>query len=185
LWLDNERWQTTLPLTAGPNRIELRAYNFRGVQVGEASIVIGSTISGLPQRDYLRISELMYHPPAPSAAEAKAGFTDADDFEFVELINNGPVPISLNGVRFMAGITFDFSNGSITNLLPSERVLVVRNRAAFALRYGTNLPVTGEYSGSISNGGELLRLVDSFGGIIHEFVFGDQDPWPSAADGNG
>jgi hypothetical protein len=45
--------------------------------------------------------------------------------------------------------------------------------------------VAGEYSGSFSNAGELLRLVDSSGATIHEWMFADQAPWPEAADGNG
>ena len=32
---------------------------------------------------YLRISELHYHPPAPTPQEVAAGFTNRDDFEFI------------------------------------------------------------------------------------------------------
>jgi len=42
-------------------------------------------------------------------------------------------------------------------LAPAQRVLIVKNKAAFDFRYGTNLPVAGEYSGSLNNGGELIR----------------------------
>jgi hypothetical protein len=184
-WLDDQRWQTTVPLAAGTNVIALRAYNFRGVPVGQDSISVTTTTSEFPQRDHLRITELMYHPAPPGMAEMLAGFTDADDFEYVEIINQGLVSVSLQGVRFIAGISFDFSAGGIPNLFPAERVLLVKNRLAFELRHGTNLPIAGEYSGSLSNGGERLRLVDAAGGTIHEFAYGDGGAWPASADGQG
>ncbi len=37
----------------------------------------------------LVFSEVNYHPLDPTADEIAAGFTDADDFEFVELYNAG------------------------------------------------------------------------------------------------
>ena len=184
-WLNDQSWQMVLPLDFGTNTIELTAVNYRGVQVGQDSISVVTSAAEFPQRDYLRITELMYHPAPPSLAELSLGFTDADDFEFVELINNGPVALALNGVRFNAGITFDFSTGTITNLALGQRLVIVKNRAAFELRYGTARPIAGVFEGSLSNGGELVRLVDAFGGVIHEFTYGDAAPWPEAADGGG
>jgi hypothetical protein len=184
-WIDDQRWEATVPLAFGRNNIELVALNFRGLEVGRDTISVVTSASEFPQRDYLRISEIMYHPAPPTLAEVNAGFSDPDDFEFVELVNNGPASLSLQGVRFTAGITYDFTSGSMTNLSPSARVLVVRNRAAFELRYGTNLPIAGTYEGSLSNGGELLRLVDAFVAVIHEFTYGDGGEWPNSADGSG
>jgi hypothetical protein len=185
VWLDDQRWQLTLPLSRGTNDIKLVAYNYRGASVGDDSIAIATSVSEFPQRDYLRITEVMYNPPAPNAAEISAGFSDADDFEFIELLNNGPATLSLAGVKFTTGVTFDFASGSITNLPPAGRILLVENKAAFALRYGTNLPVAGEFTGNLSNGGEILTLVDAGGAIIHEFAYSDTGGWPVAADGSG
>src|SRR5690606_29963775 len=90
---------------------------------------------------FLMITEIMYHPAGP----ALPGGAD-DDFEYLELQNiSGDVTLDLADVRFHKGIDFDFSDGDITLLLPGERVLVVKNRAAFEARYGTGLPVTGEW----------------------------------------
>jgi len=184
-WLDDQRWQITLPLQSGANDLRLLAFDYHGAQVGQDSITVMTTVSEYPQRDFLRITELMYHPPAPSAAEIAAGFADGDDFEFIELLNTGPTNLSLLDVKFTAGITFDFTASAVTNLAPAQRVLIVKNRAAFDFRYGTNLLVAGEYSGSLSNGGELLRLVDAFGFVIQEFTYDDGGNWPVAADGDG
>jgi len=80
-WLDDQRWQITLPLQAGANDLLLLAFDYHGAQVGQDSITVTTTVSEFPQRDFLRITELMYHPPAPGAAEIAAGFADGDDFE--------------------------------------------------------------------------------------------------------
>ncbi len=184
-WLDGTQWRIQVPLNIGENRIDLIAYGYNGAPVGQDSIVITSTASGFAQRDNLRITELLYHPSEPTAAESSAGFTDKNSFEFIELMNVGSSNLSLVGVRFTVGITFDFSTSSVTNLAAGARLLLVNNRSAFEFRYGTNLPVAGEYSGQLDNGGESLQLVDSFGGIILEFRYDDAPPWPTQADGLG
>ena len=184
-WLDDKQWRIQAPLNIGENAVELIAYDYHGAIAGEDSILITSTASGFAQRDNLRITELLYHPSEPNAAEAGAGFIDNNNFEFIELMNVGATNLTLIGVRFTAGIAFDFSGSSVTDLAAGARVLVVKRRSAFEFRYGTNLPVAGEYSGQLDNGGESLQLVDSFGGIILEFRYDDAPPWPTQADGLG
>ncbi|YCM46683.1 CotH kinase family protein [Verrucomicrobiaceae bacterium 227] len=135
----------------------------------------------------LVISELHYRPADADAAEISAGFTDRDDFEFVELMNTGHETLNLSGVRFVAGITFDFSTAGIRTLEPGERLLIVNNVAAFEQRYGTALSgrIAGEFSGNLSNDGELVTLVDASDLNIHSFTYNDQSPWPEGADGEG
>ena len=48
-----------------------------------------------PQIVGLRISEVMYNPADPTAAEAAAGFVDNDDFEFIALRNISISPLDL------------------------------------------------------------------------------------------
>src|SRR6185436_12337739 len=79
----------------------------------------------------LAITEIMYHPPAPSAGTNVAG-----DFEFIELKNVGAQSLNLLGFRFTAGITFTFTaTNAITNLNPGQYVVLVKNPGAFAARY--------------------------------------------------
>ena len=54
------------------------------------------------------INELMYHPAAPTAAEQAAGFTNEDDFEFVELYNRSATPQTLNNFYLGDGVGFTF-----------------------------------------------------------------------------
>ncbi len=184
-WLDDQRWQITVPLKPGANTVTLQAFGYRGDLVSEDSISVTTTATEFPQRDYLRITEVMYHPPISSAAEATAGFTDAEEFEFIEVANFGPAAVSLIGVRFDAGVTYNFSSSFVTNLPPSQRALIVKNKNAFIARYGTNLPVAGEYAGSLSNSGELIRMIDASGATIQEFSYSDAGSWPTVADGGG
>ena len=129
----------------------------------------------------LRITELMYNPAGAPEAEG----TNSDDFEFVELKNIGVEVLDLHFVSFTEGVIFDFEDSDVTLLGPGEFVLVVKSRTAFALRYGLGLSdrIAGEYSGRLSNGGEAIRLVDSWNGTILEFEYSDD--WFDLTDGRG
>jgi hypothetical protein len=134
----------------------------------------------------LRVTELHFHPADPTSAELALAPGSADgDYEFLELRNISNSVISLNGVEISGGIEFHFNDGSITSLQPGAYVLVVSNMTAFTARYGSGLPVAGQYSGQLSNGGEGLLISDSAGLPINDFAFDDVPPWPTAADGNG
>ncbi len=153
----------------------------------KARVLNGSTWSALVEADFaipgivpLRITELMYHPAPVSATEAAAGFSNADDFEFIELRNVGAITINLAGIQFVDGITFTFPSGS---LAPGERILVVKNLAAFNLRYGPVSRVAGYYSGNLNNAGEHLRLQDAAGRAILDFSYADG--WYPITDGFG
>ena len=131
----------------------------------------------------LRITELMYNPAEMSD---DAGF-DEEEFEFVELKNIGDEPLDLTGVSFTEGISFAFQNSAITTLAPAEFVLVVRNKEAFAHRYGPEAAgrVAGQYEGKLANEGESIRLVDFWTGAIAAFEYHDASPWPTQGDGDG
>ncbi len=139
-----------------------------------------------PRFETLRISELHYHPAGPTPAELAAGFTDADQFEFIELVNTSDAQkLDLGGVAFVDGISFSFAEG--TTLLPGERLVLVADLDAFVARYGTGVEVAGVYSGQLSNGGELIELVSPVGLTIQSFTFGTaaQPNWPTTPDGDG
>jgi hypothetical protein len=130
-------------------------------------------------QQYLRITEIMYHPAPPPPGL----MTNADAFEYLELRNLGPVTLDLAGIRFTAGIEFDFTGSAVPTLGPGQRVLVVKNQAAFSSRYGNGRPIAGQYSGALGNEGETLRLEDASGEKILEFAY---DPrWYRVTDGAG
>jgi hypothetical protein len=134
----------------------------------------------------LVVAELMYHPPDASTNEIAAGFTIGDDFEFIRLLNIGGQTLDLNTVNFAVGVTFSFGAGSVHFLAPGASVLVVKNKAAFRVRYGNSLDprIVGEYLGNLSNSGERLVLANGTN-VIRDFAYADGGIWPESPDGDG
>ncbi|MEX2187248.1 MAG: lamin tail domain-containing protein [Pirellulales bacterium] len=169
------------PFTLSDNAlVKTRAFlNGEWSPLSQAQFILGATT--------LAVSEINYNPAEPTMAEISAGFTNENDFEFIELINTGTRNVNLAGVAFTAGITFNFNSSPVQVLSPGERVVIVNNLAAFTLRYGGTLPsgtkIAGAYSGNLSNSGETLTLVDGLGGAIQSFAF--DDDWYGNTDGLG
>lgn len=131
----------------------------------------------------LVVSEIMYNPADPTAAEEADGFTNNDDFEFIELLNIGAKKVSLAGMRLRGDADFDFPDG--VSLEPGERIVLASDTAAFARRYGTMQPPLGAYTGGLPNGGGRLFVRAHDRATIHEFSYLDEEPWPADADGEG
>lgn len=156
-----------IPLTRS-TLVKARAQN-GGVwsALAEAVFAVG------PIKESLRISEIMYHP-------AETGDPRDPDTEYIELTNVGSQPINLNLVRFTKGVDFTFPD---FELAPGACCLVVKSREAFEARYGLDLPVAGQYAGSLSDSGERIELVDALGTVIHSFEY--RDNWFDSTDGGG
>ena len=121
----------------------------------------------------LRVTELMYHPADPPAGSPY----EDDDFEFIEIANVGAVPLDLSGIRFVEGVDFEFPGGLLAT---GARALLVRDQTAFESRYGTGLPVIGEYAGKLANEGERIRI-ETDDGEVSDFTY--DDTWHPATDG--
>lgn len=125
----------------------------------------------------LRVSEVMYNPPA------------GNDYEFIELHNTSDAAeLQVQGVAFTSGI--DYTIPTNTVLQPGGYLVVMRNPSIPAFRsfygLGTNVQIVGPYSGSFANDGEQVTLKTSAGGKeIASFKYGDGRGWPIAADGAG
>ena len=114
-----------------------------------------------PAQSALRITEIMYDPPA-------GGSFAAGEYEFIELKNTGATPLNLNGATFTDGITFTFG---ATTLNPGGYIVLVKNPAAFAERYGNTPVIAGTYTGALDNSGERLRIVDGVGEEVLDFRY--------------
>ena len=129
----------------------------------------------------LRITEVHYHPESPTEDEEDAGFDDDDLFEFVEIRNVGATTIPLTGVQLSNAFEFTFTGGS---LAPGEFVVVARDTAAFAVRYGGGINVAGGFkTGSLSDSGERIVLTGPGGEAIHDFEYSDD--WYPVTDSEG
>ena len=107
---------------------------------------------------------------------------DSDDFEFVEITNNSDVAWDLTGVYFGGlGFSYQFPPGFIIQAWQS--VFLANKPPAFESTYGF-IPFD-EFFRNLSNSSHRLELLDGFGNQIDLVVYGDDAPWPEAADGNG
>ena len=152
----------------------IRARAFDGSEwsaLNEATFIVGTP----PDASNLVVSELMYHPEGTAAGA-----------EFIELMNISPHhTLDLTGMAFSDGIEFEFPV-SFT-LAPLARTLVVRDRTAFAARYGEGFSIAGSFAnGSVlDNGGERIALSSAGGGEFLAFDYDDRLPWPESPDGAG
>ena len=106
----------------------------------DESLVAETTYMGEPSPEqlHLRISELNYHPYDAMTQFGELD-VDNDQFEFLELVNTSTSEtLDLDGVSFSSGVDFAF-HGPVP-LAPGERILVVRDVAAFESRYGSGHP---------------------------------------------
>jgi hypothetical protein len=133
-----------------------------------------------PAQLYLRVTEIMYHPPRdPGAASGTE-----EQYEYLELKNISPsVTLNLNGVHFTNGIQFAFTGSAVTNLAPGQTVLIVKSIAAFTARYGGGFNIAGQYVGALDNGGENLRIDDAVGERVLDFSYNNS--WYPITDGAG
>ncbi|MBN1421773.1 MAG: CotH kinase family protein [Planctomycetes bacterium] len=129
----------------------------------------------------LVITEVMYNPPTdPDGAYAST------DFEYIEVLNIGTEEVDLAGVRLVGRITFDFSDGAVPRLGPGEYVVIARNVAALAYRYGDGIRVAGAYSGILSNSTMTLDLAGPADEPLTSFTYYDNETgWYPETDGGG
>jgi hypothetical protein len=166
------------PITVDQNtRITARAFDLSTEEWSGSAIA--TFVVETPQ---LVISELNYHPYDATADELAVGFTNRDDFEFIEIQNVGSRTTNLVGTKFTEGIEFEFPS---VELAPGQYGVIVANLEAFQTRYGTDIPVLGQYADNLNNAGEKLTVVSATGEVLLDFVYGDSTLWPRSADGFG
>jgi len=134
----------------------------------------------------LVISELMYNPAPPNAAEVLAGANSANDFEYFEIRNIGGSPVDLAGLAVQDAITLDFNTIPAASRLlnPGGRGLFVENRAAFLSRYpGRESQILAVWTGgNLKNSGESFTLTSNNGLTeVQSFVWEAVSPWPPLA----
>ncbi len=187
LWTSRNAWKITLPIAPGPNPFIIEALDFSGAILATDSLVItgsGTTVPASPEN--LVISEINYNPAPPSETESAAGFTDNNDFEFIELRNIASSPILLTGVHFSDGIQWSAPSGA--TLLPGASAVIPRRTAAFAKRY-PNIATLPEFyqpgANQLNNRGETLTLADAVGAPIKQFAYDAAPPWPAISSTGG
>ena len=136
----------------------------------------------------LLLTQIHYHPAAPSGEEMALGFDQRSDFEFLQIKNVSQKPVDLREVAFTDGITFHFQDDSFLHELPAgAKCVVVADPDAFRFRFGSQETIAGMFQQqtNLSNAGERLQATGSGGNPLWDLTYDDQEPWPTLADGQG
>jgi hypothetical protein len=177
-------------------------YNF----IAMAHTTPGTT-NAYPKVGPVVISEIMYHSAWPSG-----GSYTNEQYEYIELHNISTQSVTLydydKGLawKFTDGIELTFDAESPVTIGAGDRIVIVKNPAAFAWRY-PGVParkIVGPYDGNLSNSGEKIELsmpgsIDTSG--VRQYIRADRvnysdgshpgdvpgsvDLWPSETDGQG
>lgn len=126
------------------------------------------------RRTGLVISEIMYHP--------KTAVGDTRNLEFIELFNAGAIFQELTGWRLSGGVDYRFPDGF--RIEAGQFVVIAADPAALQAAYGLT-GVLGPFTGALNNAGDVVRLRDKLDALKLEVEFGNDAPWPVAADGAG
>lgn len=126
-------------------------------------------ISGNPAN--LIITEIMYNPPE----------SGTDSLEYIEIYNLENNAVSLNGYSFDDGVNYSFTTASIAS---HSNIILAKDSAAFRNVYGINADYIWA-SGSLSNGGEDIVLVDNFNRTVDSVDYENSNPWPSGTAAGG
>lgn len=179
-------WPTPITLT-GTGVHTVRARTRAGTSwspLSEAEFTVGTEAASAAN---LVISEMMYNPSPPTAAETTAtGALESNAFEYIELMNIGATPVDLSGLAIQNAVQMDFSTVPAASrvLMPGARGLLVSNRTAFLARHpGLESQILGQWtSGNLRNGGEVFTLTTDAGAtVIRSFAWDNNSPWPALA----
>jgi hypothetical protein len=171
-------WSFRTVVAPGNTEIVFRVYDPSGTEVTSLRRTNVVTYNGteVDPREALVINEIMYNHPNSGA-------------NYIELINRtANVTFDLSGWR-LDGVDYVFPKN--TFFLGGTRLLLVKNRAAFASVFATNAPfVLDAFDGTMNPLGETLSLVRP-GATPAEDVYIDrvryepQAPWSASANGQG
>jgi hypothetical protein len=183
-----------------------RVPNGEGVFAPLRSSTFGRANSD-PRAGGIAMTELQYHPAAPSSAALAAFPTLTQrDLEFLEIQNATDARVELAGWQLDGTIEFEF--GDAAELGTGQTLVVVSfdptdidNRGrlrAFRLHYGLDESVrlVGGYAGGLNDGYGRVTLLRPGAPleddpsrhvqlIEDEVRYDDRSPWPTNADGNG
>ncbi len=99
----------------------------------------------------------------------------AEDLEFIGLYNPSDSKITLDSCAFASGIKFTFPKESS---ISSKEKIYISSNAASAFWNGKGAVVYQWESGHLSDSGEKVQLVNRYGKVIDQVIYGIKDPWP-------
>lgn len=167
-------WQLRLRIDPGAHPLTVTAHDHNGLLIpgGTAAITVTGTGQAMALDGNLVINEIMYHPTNSYAS-------------YIELRNLSTNTLDLGGLR-VDGIDCTIGHGNM--IAPTGYVVIAGNISGYQAAYSNAEVVAAEFNGTLSNSGELLRLLRPYGtnwATLDEVYYGSTPPWPAAADGGG
>jgi hypothetical protein len=140
------------------------------------------------------ITEIMYKPAKRRYNQAidpiNSGFFwkegDDPDGQFVEILNTGPGAVDLSSWQITdgGGVLFEFDPG--TSIDSGEFITVCENPLSVSDHYGIGpgVQVLGPFRnlGGLSDGGEIVTLVDELDRVMDTVPYRDDPPWQVGPD---
>ncbi|HEU5124804.1 MAG TPA: lamin tail domain-containing protein [Verrucomicrobiae bacterium] len=170
-WNGVTSWTLKVVLNGGVNMFNLQAFDANGNLVGNANnpVTITNTNATVSPIGVVVFNEIMSQPPLPDA-------------EFIELFNTSSnAAFDLSGWT-VNGLSYTFPGGSV--IAPRQMLVLAKNRTAFSLAYGADIPVFGEYAGNLQLDGETLSLLLPDGTTVVDRVrYEPALPWANATNG--
>ena len=120
-----------------------------------------------PPAKNIVINEIMFNPNSGNKLE-----------EFIELVNVGSLPISIDGWQLDSGVNFTFPDVTVA---AGEFLVISADTTTFEETYGATTNVLGNWTGKLSNSSERIRLIDDNGDQVDEVRYHDQGDWARRA----
>ncbi len=172
--LDRARWgQYGIPQTLDQAIQDLKQGYLvpRRVHLFETHRVVGEIPDSQTEQLVVRISEIMFHPPA------------GDSAEFIELFNpSWDDAVDLSG-WVLEGADLTLPPGTV--LASRGYLLLVRKDPDYRQYYGSGLYVPARYARSLDDTGQELVLRDAAGRVVDRVGWGAGPEWPTVAHGRG
>lgn len=160
-------------LAQGAHQLAVRVSQGTDTASGwDASLALVSTDNTVPPPPPVLtgpvvINEILYHKRPQYRSEVPAVAYAENAEEFVELHNHSAADVNLGGWRLTDAVSYTFPPGTV---IAAGGFLVVNQT---------------QFSGTLGNGGERLRLRDAADVVVDEVSYADGGRWPDAADGGG
>ncbi len=117
------------------------------------------------------ITEILYNNPG----------SGVDEYEFIELYNNGNSSVELEGYFFEQGIEFTFP---AVSMAPQDFIIIAADSSLIEATFEV---AAFQWAGSsgLRNSGETIELRSPSGATVDSVAYSNTAPWDDGADGRG
>ena len=120
----------------------------------------------------IAITEIMYNDPSAYS----------DSLEFIELYNNGSAQANISNYSFSSGIVYTFPAN--TTIAPNDYLVIAKDTNAVNIFFTISGTLQWT-SGSLSNTGAKIEIINMAGDVIDSLTYKTTLPWPSTPNGDG